>query len=181
MMRLDRRSFVAAILLVLAAAWPAAAQEGAAVPCRDRPCAVLVDWTRSGGIGSLQPDRRYGNPAQLEELIKADLSSREYTLHGSTDVGDLRIVLVPAVRNAICDQMAGTSTDRSCRAITEIQARVEGPDHVREGIDMPTTIRNRCGSDELMPVDKLAVYVANYITYALDGRERGERRPVGRC
>lgn len=179
-MQLDDKGLVAAILLVLAAAWPAAAQEGAAVPCRDRPCAVHVDWTRSGGIGSLQPDRRYGNPAQLEELIKADLTSRDYTLHGTTDEG-LRIVLVPAVRNAICDQMAGTSTDRSCRAITEIQARVEGPDDVRGGIDLPTTIRNRCGSDELMPVDKLAVYVANYITYALDGKERGERRPVGRC
>lgn len=172
---------MAAWLLLLAAAWPAAAQESGPVPCKDRPCSVTVDWTRSGGVVALQPDRRYGNPALLEELIKADLTARGYSLHGSTDAGDLRIVLVPAIRNAMCDQMAGTATDRSCRAVTEIQARVEGPDHVREGVDVPTTIRNRCGSDQMMPIDKLAIYVAQYITYALDGKERGERRPTGRC
>jgi hypothetical protein len=32
-----------------------------------------------------------------------------------------------------------------------------------------------------MPVDRLGVFVADMIVYALEGRAKGERRPVARC
>jgi len=127
------------------------------------------------------PDRRYGNPAQLEDLTRAALTQRGYTLLAGADAGGLRIILQPAVNQAMCDQMAGTSTDMSCQAITEIQARVEGPDAVTDGVDLPSRLRNRCGADRLMTVDQFAVHVAEYIAYAVEGKAKGDRRPVGRC
>jgi hypothetical protein len=151
------------------------------VPCRERPCAVVVDWTRAGGIGSLNPDRRYGNPAQLEELLKGRLTERGYTRHGSTGDQDPRILLQPVVRNAMCDQLPGTATDMSCRAIVEVETRVEGPDDVTRAIDIPSRLRGRCASDQTMAVDQFAVFLADWIIYAVDGRAQGERRPVARC
>lgn len=160
----------------------ATAQDAQApVSCRDRPCALVFDWTRQGGLGGLTPDRRYGNPAQLEEWTRAALKERGFNQLDSASSADLRIRLLPTIRNAMCDQMPGTSTDMSCRAVTEIQVRLEGPDTATDGIDLPNRLRNRCGSDQLMPTDKLAVYVAEYIAWALDGKAKGERRPVGHC
>lgn len=169
-------------IALVALTLPVAAQDEAGpVACKDRPCVLTVDWTRSGGLASLTPDRRYGNPAQLEEWVRAQLTQRGYPLHSSTDGGVVRIVLTPMIRNAMCDQMAGTATDRSCRAVTEIETRVEGPEQVTSSIELPSRLRNRCGSDQIMPVDKLATFVADYIIYAVEGKSKGERRPTGRC
>jgi hypothetical protein len=171
-----------ASFLAVALAGPLSAQESPQpVPCKTRPCEVFVDWTREGGVAAMTPDRRYGNPAQFEEWLKAALTERGYPLHASTDTDVVRIVLQPSIDNAICDQLPGTATDMSCRAVTDVQARVEGPDALTDGIDLPSRIRNRCGSDQLMPVDRLATFVAEYIIYAVEGKAKGERRPVGRC
>lgn len=162
--------------------YTAAAQEqGDAAPCRERPCAVVVDWTRAGGIVAQAPDRRYGNAAELEDRLKSTLAERGYALHGGTGGQDLRILLIPIVREAMCDELPGTSTDMSCRAIVEIEARVEKPASVSREIDLPSRIRNRCPSNKIMPVDKLADFVADWIIYAVDGRMKGERRPIARC
>jgi hypothetical protein len=177
------RIFCVVVTLLLATGATAAAQEElpSAVYCRELPCTVIVDWTHEGGIGSLTPDRRYGNPAQLEEWLKRRLTERGFALYESTDANALRILLQPAIANAMCDQMAGTSTDRSCRAVTRVQARLEGPDEARKGVDLPSNIRNQCGSDQLMGADKLAVFVADYIIYAVEEKAKRGRRPVGRC
>jgi hypothetical protein len=162
---------------------PAVAQEPAqsAVPCRDSPCAVTVDWTREGGLASQVPDRRYGNPTQLEAHVKARLTELGFANHQSANGGALRILVVPGIRNAMCDELAGTTTDMSCRAIVEIEARLEGPDALRRDVDLPSRIRNRCSSDRVMPVDRFGAFIADWIVYALEGRSKGERRPVARC
>jgi hypothetical protein len=145
------------------------------------PCIVTVDWTREGGVSNQVPDRRYGNAAQLEAQVKARLAELGFPDNGSSSPQVLQILLVPSVGRAMCDELAGTSTDMSCRAITDVQARLEGPEQLREDIDLPSRIRNRCSSDRVMPVDRLGVFVADMIVYALEGRAKGERRPVARC
>jgi hypothetical protein len=181
-MRTSGRILLACSFLFGASVGTVAAQESPrAAPCRDLPCSVTVDWTRQGGIGSLTPDRRYGNPAQLEDRLKARLAERGYTLNASTDPNALVILLQPMINNAMCDQMAGTATDRSCRAVTEVRTRLQGPDHATDGVDLPSSIRNRCASDQAMSVDKLAVFVADFIIYAVDDKAQGGRRPVARC
>jgi hypothetical protein len=176
---------------MVAAAWlacgvfgrPAAAQDGAprAVPCRELACVVVIDWTRAGGVGAHVPDRRYGNPAQLEETVVERLNERGFDMHGNPSQGSLRILLVPAIAKAMCDEMPGTTTDMSCRAITHVEARTEGPEALQRNVDLPSRIRNSCASDKLMPVDRLGVFIADWIIYALDGKANGERRPVARC
>jgi hypothetical protein len=181
-MRTTRETFLIAGIMTAATLTSAAAQEpAAAVSCRDRPCALVVDWSKTDGIGSLSPDRRYGNPAELEARVIQALKERGFVRLGSVDSNDLRILLQPVIRNAMCDELPGTATDMSCKAITEIQTRPEGPDAVREGIDLPSRIRNRCGADRIAAVDKFAVHVAEYIIYAVEGKAKGERRPVARC
>jgi hypothetical protein len=161
----------------------AAAQESEQRPvsCRDRPCSILIDWTRAGGIGAQSPDRRYGNPTLLEKLVKARLAERDFPRIESGAEQDLRVVLVPVLGNAMCDEVAGTSTDRSCRAIVDVEARVDGPDEVRRDVDLPSRIRNRCSSDKVMPIDRLGAFVGDWIVYALEGKAKGDRRPVARC
>lgn len=177
-----RIGFVAVLMLCTTAVAGSAQDEvRAPIYCRDLPCAVVIDWTGEGGIGNLSPDRRYGNPAQLEEWVKRRLTERGYALFTGADDAALRIVLKPAIANAMCDQMAGTSTDRSCRAITRVQTRLEGADNARKGVDLPSNIRNQCGSDQRMATDKIAVFLADYIIYAVDEKAKGGRRPVGRC
>lgn len=180
-----RNAFVL-VIGFLSVAWArvpleAQAAEQADVPCRDVPCVVTVDWTREGGPANQVPDRRYGNAAQLEGAIKASLAQRGFANHSGTGSQDLKILLIPDVGNAMCDEMAGTSTDRSCRAVLQIQARLEGPDELRDRVDLPSRIRNQCSSDKVMPVDRLGVFVADWIIYAVEGRAKGERRPVARC
>ncbi len=111
--------------------------------------------------------------------MKSALTERGYALQGEDAVP--RIVLRPVLRSAMCDQMPGTTTDNSCQAIMEVETRVDGPEEVAESIELPRLIRNRCGADQVMPVHRLAAYVAEYIGYAIDGKARGDKRPVGRC
>lgn len=176
-------TLLSASCMIVFAVCPGAAQDEVPQPvaCRDLPCMVMVDWTREGGENSQVPDRRYGNAVQLEARVKARLRELGYTDNGSSSPQVLQILLVPSVGRAMCDEMAGTATDMSCRAITDIQARLEGPENLREGVDLPSRIRNRCSSDRMMPVDRLGVYVADMIVYALEGKAKGERRPVARC
>lgn len=183
-MRVNRWLRLASSLLVCGAIHSnvALAQEAEGqAPCREQPCAVIVDWARAGGVANQVSDRRYGNPVRLEELLKADLTELGYALHGSADDQNLRIVLVPVIRNARCDQLPGTTTDMSCRAIVEVQTRIEGPSGVTESVDLPSRLRNRCPGDEVMTVDKLAAFVATWIVYAVEGRAKGDRRPLARC
>jgi hypothetical protein len=170
-----------ALAAVAGAVRPVAAQDPPGVLCKELPCSVVIDWTRNGGIGNVRPDRRYGNPAQLEEFVKARLTERGYVMFGSEDERDLRIRLSPVIRNAMCDQMAGTSTDRSCQAVTEIEVRLEGPGEVTSRVELPARLRNRCPGEEVMPADKLGTFVADWIIFAVDGHAKGERRPVARC
>jgi hypothetical protein len=111
----------------------------------------------------------------------ARLTDRGFRNSGSTSAVDLSILLVPDVGIAMCDELAGTATDRSCRAILQIETRVEGPDELRRDVDLPSRIRNQCSSDRVMPVDRLGDFVADWIIFALEGRAKGERRPIARC
>ena len=172
-------SFLVCASVPRAAVAQQAAEHG--VPCRERPCAVIVDWTRSGGAASQLPDRRYGNPAQLEQLLKARLSERGYTMHSNAGDTGPRVLLIPTVRAAQCDELAGTATDMSCRAIRELELRIEGSQDLVAAIDLPSRLRNRCPDDQPMAVDKLGVFLADWIIYAVDGKAKGERRPVARC
>lgn len=181
-MRAYPRLLLGPLILVSGAAYsPVAAQEGGPVLCKDRPCMIVVDWTRLGGVGNLSPDRRYGQPAQLEERIKSRLTERGYTLYRSAADTDPRFVLIPSLRSASCDELTGTATDMSCRAVNELETRLEGPRELIDAIDLPSRLRNRCTNDQTMSVDRLATFVADWIIYAVDGKAKGERRPVARC
>ncbi len=182
-MRAHRRSFLACCVLLGAGALfvPAEAQDPAPVPCRELPCNVMVEWTRAGGVAAQVPDRRYGNPTHLEQSVKGRLTERGFVSHKSTDGQNLRFLLIPSVGRAMCDEVAGTATDMSCRAILEVEARVDGPDELRRDVDLPSRIRNRCPSEKVMGVDRLGIFIGDWIIYALEGRANGERRPVARC
>lgn len=173
-----RRVIVSAFAVLLVAV-PAAAQDAPqSTPCRSAPCRIAFDW---GGesAASHGSDRRYGPASDLETLLPRLLSERGMRVVTSGEAA-LVMTVRPKVRRAMCDAMAGTSTDYSCRTIGEIAITFAATDTAKA----PNAVRvtNRCGAgDTFMTVADFARFTADMLAYQLaDEKSRG-RRPASKC
>lgn len=173
---------VAAIAACLSAR-AAQAQEAApqaAGPCRDAPCRVTYDWGSGATAATYGSDRRYGAAVDLEQLFKEVLQGNGLRIVESGDGATLITVRIKMAR-AMCDQMAGTSTDRSCQTVDELMIQFSSPD---PAVKPPGGMRvaNRCGAgDTKMTVAQMARYAGDYVTYQLAVDKKAAKRAVARC
>lgn len=178
-----RSSRLGCLLLTLAVAPVAVAQDPPPSPggvCRDGPCLVTYDWGAGATPASFGADRRYGPAADIEPLLRQHL--REHGLR-IVESGDdaMRLTVRISMVNAMCDQMAGTSTDMSCRTINEMVIQFSAPS---ADVKAPGAMRvaNRCGAGDMkMTVAQMAQYAADYLSYNLAKERKGLKRAVARC
>lgn len=147
-------------------------------PCRSAACRIVFDW---GGASAAShgSDRRYGPAADLEILLPQLLTERGLRII-TTGEAPILVTVRPKVRRAMCDQMAGTDTDYSCKTIGEIQVQFASSDSVRA----PNSIRvtNRCGAgDTFMTVADFSRLTADMVTYQLAEEKTRGRRPGSKC
>lgn len=172
------RISVLAILALSASIAGAQESPATAAPCRSAACRIVFDW---GGesAASHGSDRRYGPAADVEILLPRLLSERGLRVV-TTGEAPILVTVRPKVRRAMCDQMAGTDTDYSCKTIGEIQIQFASSDSVRA----PNSIRvtNRCGAgDTFMTVAEFARLTADMVTYQLADEKTRGRRPGSKC
>lgn len=174
-----RRVHPIAVVITLAAASVGAQDASAPVgPCRTSVCRIVFDW---GGesAASHGSDRRYGPAADVETLLPRLLDARGIRVIPSGSAS-LTMTVRPKVRRAMCDQMAGTSTDYSCKTIGEISVQFTAADSTRP----PNAVRvtNRCGAgDTFLNVADFSRFTAEMVVYQLaDEKSRG-RRPASKC
>ena len=175
-----RISVIALLAMSAMSASAARAQDppAAPAPCRSAACRLVFDW---GGesAASHGSDRRYGPAADVEILLPKLLSERGLRIITSGEAPIL-VTVRPKVRRAMCDQMAGTDTDYSCKTIGEIQIQFASTDSTRA----PNSIRvtNRCGAgDKFMTVAEFARLTADMVTYQLAEEKTRGRRPGSKC
>lgn len=172
------RIAIIAILAVSTSIAGAQDAPGSPAPCRSAACRIVFDW---GGesAASHGSDRRYGPAADVEILLPKLLSERGLRVI-TTGEAPILVTVRPKVRRAMCDQMAGTDTDYSCKTIGEIQIQFASSDSVRA----PNSIRvtNRCGAgDTFMTVAEFARLTADMMTYQLAEEKTRGRRPGSKC
>lgn len=172
------RISVIAILAVSTSIAGAQDAPASPAPCRSAACRIVFDW---GGesAASHGSDRRYGPAADVEILLPKLLSERGLRVV-TTGEAPILVTVRPKVRRAMCDQMAGTDTDYSCKTIGEVQIQFASSDSVRA----PNSIRvtNRCGAgDTFMTVAEFARLTADMVTYQLADEKTRGRRPGSKC
>lgn len=160
-----------------AAVAPASGQEEAAQPlCKSTPCSIVVDWGPQPAPAFV--DRRFGAPGELEQRVIQALVAAGYRVSADPGATGFRIRLRPELVSAMCDRLPGTNPDMSCRTIGEV--RVDWLDADPAWKLGNLRIRNRCGSDDQMDVEKFSVYVAAMLDYTL-ARDKDRKRPTARC
>jgi hypothetical protein len=160
-----------------------AAQDTSAVavtPCKAATCRLVWDWGSGNTAASFPHDRRYGPASDLEVYVPQYMGEMGFKL--STAAGEgMTMTLRPRMRNAMCDQMAGTGTSYDCRTVQEMQVQFS---NAPAGTKLPSAqrITNRCGAgDTFMTIKDFARYAADMMAYQLTPeRERG-KRPVTKC
>jgi hypothetical protein len=174
-----RRILFSTLVTALAAA-PLAAQDAPQTtgPCRAAPCRLTFDW---GGASAAShgSDRRYGPASDVETLLPQFLAERGMRV---ITAGETALVMTvrPKVRRAMCDVMAGTGTDYSCRTIGEIAIQFATTDTTKA----PNAVRvtNRCGAgDTFMTVAVFARFTADMLVYQLADEKTRGRRPASKC
>jgi hypothetical protein len=133
-------------------------------PCQEQACGYLVEWQ---GSPPTDNNRRFGAAGDLDTRVLQYLSLAGYLLDRGVSAEGLTIRLRPRTMTTICDFMSGTD-NRSCQAIDDVRIDFLGSDP-----EFPTPgallVRNRCGSDQVMDVEGLAVYVAARLRHTLMG------------
>ena len=171
---------VAAIALAVSAI-PAQAQEST-VPCKAAVCLFVLDWGSGRTSSSFPPDRRYGSGDDFETKFRSAMGSRGYRLTDKPTEGAMTLTIRPTMKSRVmCDAMAGTNTDMSCTAVTNLAVsftsgdpKVKAPGGVR--------ITNRCGAGDIYLLNKdFAQYSADMIWYQLEGQAAKADRPNGNC
>src|SRR5688572_24695567 len=105
------RISIPAVILSAALAQNAAAQEAAPPgPCAVIPCNLHVEWGPSGP--PLGIDRRYGAVAEYQQRVITALGGAGQKFTDVERKDALMLIMRPRVVSAMCDVMAGTSTDR---------------------------------------------------------------------
>jgi len=153
------------------------AQEAASTLCRSSTCTLHVDWGSQGTPSFV--DRRYGAPGTFEDDVLRALVSGGYRFTNAAADTALRIRLRPRITRAICDLIPGTNPDQSCQTIGDVAADFLTATKI-EGIPGNLRIRNRCGNNQLMAIDRFAEYVAGMLDYTL-ARDKEKKRPTPRC
>ena len=170
--------FASLLLAVSAAKFSAAlAQEAPQPVCKTGRCSVIVDW-------GTQPtptfvDRRYGSPGEFEQRVAKPLVDAGYRVDTNPGADGFRIRLRPDLVSAMCDRVPGTSPDMSCRTIGEVRVDFLNADPAWK-LPGALRIRNRCGSDERMDIEKFSAYAAALLDYTL-ARDESRKRPNARC
>jgi hypothetical protein len=168
----------ALLAVAIVAASPVTGQEQASpVICRTNSCSVSVDWGADPTPTFL--DRRFGAPADLEKRVVAALTAAGYLVRSDPGASGFRIRIRPTLIQAMCDRLPGTSPDMSCRTFGEVRADFLDADPAWK-LPGNLRVRNRCGSDDLMDVEKFSAYVAAMIDYTL-ARDKDRKRPTARC
>lgn len=143
-------------------------------PCQEQACGYLVDWQ---GSPPTDTNRRFGAAGDLDARVLQYLSLAGYQITRGLNASGFTIRMRPRTMTAICDFMSGTD-NQSCRAIDEVRI-----DFIGSNSEVPIPgallVRNRCGSDELMDVEALAVYVAARLRHALMGGPQGQEPSPG--
>lgn len=179
-MRIPARPALLAMLLPVVG--PAAQDSTAATatgPCRSITCQIIWDW---GGqsASTYGQDRRYGPATDLEVLIPQFL--RDAGLKVSPSAGlPLQMTLRPRMRNAMCDIMAGTGTDMTCRTISDLAVQFTSSD---SSVKAPGAVRitNRCAAgDKFMSIREFSRYASDLVIYNLTDEKSRGRRPASRC
>ncbi len=144
-------------------------------PCQERACGYVVEWQ---GSPPNDHNRRFGAAGDLDARVLQYLSLAGYQLNRGLSADGLTIRLRPRTMTSICDFMSGTDNQR-CQAIDDVRIDFLGSEP-----DLPTPgtllVRNRCGSDQVMDVEGLAVYVTARLRHALMGA-RSDQAPAPVC
>jgi hypothetical protein len=159
----------------------ASAQDSAiplAAPCREYTCRIVWDWggTSPASFGS---DRRYGPATDLEVLVPQFLIDKGFKVSGSA--GDQFVItILPRMRTAMCDQMAGTDTDMSCHTASDVNIRFSSGNGVKAA--NPIRVINRCGAgNTFLTIKDFSIYTADMIIYSLDNEKTRGKRPSTKC
>jgi hypothetical protein len=91
------------------------------------------------------------------------------------------MTLRPRVRSAMCDVMAGTDTDMSCKTISDLAVQVATTDST---VKVPGNLRvtNRCAAgNKFMTVAEFAKYASDMIVYNLSDPKTRGRQPSAKC
>jgi len=107
---------VLGVTVVLAA--PAGAQT-TAIPCKNAPCVMALDWGSGMTSSSYPPDRRYGSGDDFESRFRTAMGAHGYQLREGPIEGAMAMNLRPTMKSKVmCDAMAGINPDMNCTAIT---------------------------------------------------------------
>ena len=172
------------IPIALACASVLQAQEPAAasIPCHTNPCALIVDWGVGKALSDMPPDRKYGAPADFDKSLRATLQSHGMTAATSAPDSKVSIRVQATYKTRVlCEDMPGTTPDRSCATIGEAIANFASSE---SGEKLPTSIRmtNRCGaSGAVMSMKQFGKLVGDMIWYSLEGEQQKAAKPMGRC
>jgi hypothetical protein len=142
---------------------PAAAEEATGL-CQEQACGYVVEWQ---GSPPTDINRRFGAAGDLDARVLQYLSLGGFVLDRGLSAEGLTIRLRPRTVTTICDFMSGTD-NRSCQAIDDVRIDFLGT-HPEFPTPGALLVRNRCGSDQVMDVEGLAVYVAARLRHALTG------------
>jgi hypothetical protein len=157
---------------------PAAAQETPPpAVCKDKLCGLILDWGSEGTPTFV--DRRYGSISEFEQRVIAGLTTAGYRFNTNPAADAFRIRLRPRIATAMCDRVPGTDPDMSCRTISELTADFINADPAA-GLPANLRLRNRCGSDMQMDIERFSQYVAAMIDFTIS-REKDRKRPTARC
>lgn len=172
----------AVLITALARAHDAWAQGVVPVPCRDTPCAVVLDWGPGKTAASYPPDRRYGAGDDFEPRFKAALRDRGYRIVDGPTAGAVTMTLRPAMRSRVaCDRVTGLNPDLTCTAMEGVTISFANDDAT---VKVPSAIRvnNRCGgADTYLAHRAFADFAAATLWWEFEGRSTGAERPRTGC
>jgi len=158
------------------------AQAAPPVPCRLDPCTLVVDWGVGKTTADMPPDRKYGAPADFEKSLQETMQSHNLSAVASAPNSTVSIrVQAKYLTRVLCEDMAGSTPDRSCATIGEALANFSSS---VGGAKLPTSVRmiNRCGaSGAVMSMKQFGKFAGDMIWYTLEGEQAKANKPMGKC
>jgi hypothetical protein len=153
----------------------------AGIACREVGCQLSIDWGVGQSSVDMPPDRKYGGPADFDKAIRAALAGHNMAAAGG-DAAPVAVRIKASYKTRVlCDDMPGTTPDRSCATIGEAIITFSSADSTMK---LPTAARliNRCGASEaVMSMKQFGTYVGETIWYTVEGSAKKASKPSGRC
>ena len=142
---------------------------------------MIFDWGSGRSAADYGPDRKYGSADDFENKVRSVLTEARLRLTTTAGAGAATVTLRPTMRpKSMCDAMAGTNTDFSCTAMSDLQVTFTSGDPASKA---PAAIRvsNRCGGDVYMTMSTFGQYAAEMVIFTLDGPQTKLKRPSAHC